>query len=37
MTRKVATPAEISEALALREAGFTVLSISQRLGISMRA
>lgn len=37
MTRKTATPAEISEALALREAGYTVLSISQRLGISVRS
>lgn len=37
MTKKTATPAEISEALALREAGYTVLSISQRLGISVRS
>lgn len=37
MTKKTATPAEIGEALALREAGFTVLSISQRLGISVRS
>lgn len=37
MTKKTATPAEISEAMALREAGFTVLSISQRLGISVRS
>lgn len=37
MTRKTATPAEISEALALREAGYTALSISQRLGISVRS
>lgn len=37
MTKKTATPAEISEALALREAGFTALSISQRLGISVRS
>lgn len=35
--KKTATPAEISEALALREAGFTALSISQRLGISVRS
>lgn len=37
MSRKTATPAEISEALALREAGYTALSISQRLGISVRS
>ena len=37
MARKTATPAEISEAMALREAGYTVLSISQRLGISVRS
>lgn len=37
MTKKTATPAEISEALVLREAGYTVLSISQRLGISVRS
>jgi AraC-like DNA-binding protein len=37
MTKKTATPAEISEALALREAGYTALSISQRLGISVRS
>ena len=37
MARKTATPAEIIEALALREAGYTVLSISQRLGISVRS
>ncbi|MFT3850518.1 MAG: hypothetical protein QM739_18130 [Propionivibrio sp.] len=36
MTRKTATPTEISEALALREAGYTVLSISQRLAIPGR-
>ncbi len=35
--KKTATPAEIAEALALREAGFTALSISQRLGISVRS
>lgn len=37
MTRKTATPEEISQALALREAGYTTLSISQRLGISVRS
>lgn len=37
MTKKTATPAEISDALALREAGYTALSISQRLGISVRS
>lgn len=37
MAKKTATPAEISEALALREAGYTALSISQRLGISVRS
>lgn len=37
MTKKTATPAEISEALALREVGYTALSISQRLGISVRS
>jgi len=36
-TKKTATPAEISEALALREAGYTALSISQHLGISVRS
>lgn len=36
-TKRTATPAEISEALALREAGYTALSISQRLGISVRS
>lgn len=36
MTKKTATPAEIMEAMAMREAGYTVLSISQRLGISVR-
>lgn len=36
MTKKTASPAEISQALALREAGYTALSISQRLGISVR-
>lgn len=37
MTKKTATPDEISQALALREAGYTTLSISQRLGISVRS
>lgn len=37
MTKKTATPDEISEALAMREAGYTVLSISQKLGISVRS
>lgn len=37
MTKKTASPAEISQALALREAGYTALSISQRLGISVRS
>jgi len=37
MTKKTANPAEISQALALREAGYTALSISQRLGISVRS
>lgn len=36
MTRRTATPEKISEALALREAGYTALSISQKLGISVR-
>jgi len=31
-----ATPEEIGEALALREAGYTALAINQRLGISVR-
>lgn len=35
--RKTAAPDEISQALAMREAGYTVLSISQRLGISVRS
>lgn len=35
--KKTASPAEISQALALREAGYTALSISQRLGISVRS
>lgn len=37
MTKKAATPAQINEALTLREAGYTTLSISQRLGISVRS
>jgi AraC-like DNA-binding protein len=36
MSKSHASPEEIAEALALREAGFTVLAISQRLGISVR-
>jgi AraC-like DNA-binding protein len=37
MTKKTATPSEVSEALALREAGYSALSISQRTGISIRS
>lgn len=37
MTKKAASPDQISQALALREAGYTTLSISQRLGISVRS
>lgn len=37
MTKKTATPDQISQALALREAGYTTLSISQKLGISVRS
>jgi AraC-like DNA-binding protein len=37
MTRKTATPIEITQALALREVGYTALSISQELGISVRS
>lgn len=37
MTRKTATPNEIAKAVAMREAGYTVLSISQELGISFRS
>lgn len=36
MAKTHATPDEIGEALALREAGYTALAISQRLGISVR-
>lgn len=36
MTRKTTTPKEVTELLALREAGYTVLAISQRLNISVR-
>lgn len=36
MTRKTLPPDRISEALALREAGYTVLAISQQLGIPTR-
>lgn len=35
--KKTASPDEISQALALREAGYTTLSISQKLGISVRS
>jgi hypothetical protein len=37
MATKTASPDEISQALALREAGYTTLSISQRIGISVRS
>lgn len=36
MKKTATTPSEISKALANREAGYTVLSISQSLGISVR-
>jgi len=36
MTRKTTTPIEVTEILALREAGYTVLAISQKLNISVR-
>ena len=36
MTRKATTPTEVTEILALREAGYTVLAISQKLNISVR-
>jgi predicted ArsR family transcriptional regulator len=36
MTGKTTTPKEVLEMLTLREAGYTVLSISQRLNISVR-
>lgn len=36
MTKKAATPKEIIEMLTLREAGYTVLAISQKLNISTR-
>lgn len=36
MSKTHASPEDIAEALALREAGFTALAISQRLGISIR-
>lgn len=36
MAGKSTTPDDVTAALALREAGYTVLSISQRLGISTR-
>lgn len=34
--RRVTAPDKIAEALAMREAGFTVLAISQRLGVPVR-
>ncbi|WP_332848142.1 hypothetical protein [Massilia sp. S19_KUP03_FR1] len=37
MKKKSAAPDEISQALALREAGYTALAISQRLGMSVRS
>lgn len=36
-TRRTASPSEIAEALALREAGYTALAISQKLGIPVRS
>jgi AraC-like DNA-binding protein len=36
MTKQVATPDVVGEALAMREAGYTALAISQRLGLSVR-
>ena len=36
MTRKATTPKEVTEILALREVGYTVLAISQKLNISVR-
>jgi AraC-like DNA-binding protein len=36
MTKQVAPPDVVGEALALREAGYTALAISQRLGMSVR-
>jgi hypothetical protein len=36
MTKQVAPPDVVGEALALREAGYTALAISQRLGLSVR-
>jgi len=36
MTKQVAPPDVVGEALALREAGYTTLAISQRLGMSVR-
>ncbi len=37
MTKKETAPDVVGEALALREAGYTALAISQRLGISVRS
>ncbi len=36
MTRRTAKPNQVSKAIAMREAGYTVLSISQELGMSVR-
>ena len=36
MTRKTTTPKELTEILALREVGFTVLAISQKFNLSVR-
>lgn len=36
MARPTTTPAQLAEALAMRAAGYSVLAISQRLGISTR-
>lgn len=37
MTKRETAPHVVSQALALREAGYTALAISQRLGISVRS
>jgi AraC-like DNA-binding protein len=37
MPKKTAIPDDIAQALAMRAVGYTVLSISQRLGISVRS
>jgi predicted transcriptional regulator len=36
MPKKTAIPEQVAQALVMREAGYTVLSISQQLGISLR-